>query len=297
MKIGIVGKGAIGTLLAARAYAIGADYSVITRDGMAFSIQGKMLDNKPLQISPPICNTEQIAHLDVIILPIKAYQIIPAIKQLAPQLHPAQIIMLLHNGMGTTEPALSLIPNAVIEATTSHAAYIDQQGCFHHTGMGKTDCGWVRSSNDRQSQAQECVSELLPPCDWHDDVMLPLLYKLAINGVINPLTAIYQVNNGELREERFSKIKRQLCQESASILHALGYHADPDALLKKVNTVIEDTSDNYSSMFQDLANGRLTEIDAISGYLCQQAELFDVEAKTHQQMLHSVQALQQMQAS
>ena len=51
-----------------------------------------------------------------------------------------------------------------------------------------------------------------------------------------------------------------------------------DELLRRVMTVVELTADNYSSLYQDMEQGRETEIEAITGFLLGKAAAHGIVA-------------------
>jgi 2-dehydropantoate 2-reductase len=92
-----------------------------------------------------------------------------------------------------------------------------------------------------------------------------ILQKLLVNAVINRLTALLRVRNGELldSEERMN-LMRGLFDESFGILSDFGL-TESDRLWDRVVQVCRSTRDNESSMLQDVNLRKATEIDFING--------------------------------
>ncbi|MOA38039.1 2-dehydropantoate 2-reductase [compost metagenome] len=77
-----------------------------------------------------------------------------------------------------------------------------------------------------------------------------------------------------------------LCHELSALLAACGQPAAAAGLHEEVERVIAATAANYSSMYQDVAAGRRTEIAYLLGHACREA--------THRQLtLPRLQALEQ----
>ena len=140
------------------------------------------------------------------------------------------------------------------------------------------------------------------------------LEKLIVNSVINPLTAILRCKNGALFARPGSDIEKVmdlLIEEASAILRALVQDESsrtilqPDehsqevsdvqkarqGLLQRFSTpqlramlhrVGEKVKDNTSSMLQDVAAGKQTEVDEFNGWLTQTAEYLSLEAANHQ---------------
>ena len=90
--------------------------------------------------------------------------------------------------------------------------------------------------------------------------------KLAVNAAINPLTAVLQMPNGEvLSRPSARQLSADLAREVAAVALAMKINlpnTDPVAIAERV---AEKTSENHSSMYQDILRGAPTEIDAICG--------------------------------
>ncbi len=95
--------------------------------------------------------------------------------------------------------------------------------------------------------------------------------KLAVNCVINPLTALWNCPNGELRHH--TDEINAICEEVAAVIEREGYHTSADDLRYYVEQVIDSTAENISSMLQDVRAMRHTEIDYITGYLLKRARV------------------------
>ena len=103
------------------------------------------------------------------------------------------------------------------------------------------------------------LHQALPDVAWHNNIASANWRKLAVNCVINPLTALYGCRNGDL--QRYPEQIETLCREVASVMAMEGYHTSCEGLMQYVMDVIHSTADNVSSMLQDIRSQRHTEID------------------------------------
>ncbi len=71
-----------------------------------------------------------------------------------------------------------------------------------------------------------------------------------MNCVINPLTALRDCKNGDLRD--FPDEIQKVTREVAAVIEREGHHISPDDLLSYVHQIIENTAENISSMLQDV---------------------------------------------
>jgi len=294
MKISIIGNGAVGNMLAVSCHQQQLDYQVLTRSEQATELKVTDSNNKQWKMPLVVNPLSALSHSDLIILPLKAYQIAEFIEQNQSLIHCKQTLVLLHNGMGTIETCQQLLPNNnLIAGTTSYGAFKPDALTLHIKGKGDTHFGWISQQADCQHQAIEHVlSALLPPSAWHKDIRLALWLKLAINAAINPLTALYGVTNGELRASHFQSQIIEVCEEVNHVMNYLGFVQEPQALLQKVNKVIEDTADNFSSMNRDVAAKRPTEIDFINGYIVKQAQRCDLPCPVNLNLLKKIKTME-----
>jgi 2-dehydropantoate 2-reductase len=95
--------------------------------------------------------------------------------------------------------------------------------------------------------------------------------KLAVNAAINPTTALARVPNGAVAEPPVDAVAAAAARETARVARAVDVEVAPDAAVDRAFDVARRTADNRSSMLQDVAAGRRTEVDAISGYVADRA--------------------------
>lgn len=120
-----------------------------------------------------------------------------------------------------------------------------------------------------------------------------LWLKLAANCVINPLTALHGLRNGELKElANFQKWMEDIVNELIQVHDALSNDDEPrldgDVVVAFVEQVINETVGNQSSMLQDILNHRKTEINYLNGYICRQGEVYDLDCSTNERLVSEV---------
>ena len=143
---------------------------------------------------------------------------------------------------------------------------------------------------------------LLPIHSLHHQLLL----KVALNSVINPLTAILgagSLPNGALFGSAPShRLIRDLTHESSDVLtaylHSLSApHSPPfdvirlfswEGLERRILALIHATSNNTSSMAVDVSRGRTTEIEHINGYLIALGKRLGVETPRHRMVREMV---------
>ena len=268
MRITVLGCGALGqlwlTALCKQGHEVQGwlripqpycSVNLVEEDGTIF--------NESLTANDP----DFLARSDLLLVTLKAWQVSDAVKGLVASLSPTTPVLLLHNGMGTVEELKSL-PNPLLMGTTTHAARRDGNVIIH-VASGITHIGPARAQDGEFSYLADTLQMALPDVAWHNTIRPALWRKLAVNCVINPLTALRNCKNGDLRDvpEEIEKIAREV----AAVIEREGHHISADELIAYVHQVIESTAENISSMLQDVRAMRHTECDYITGYLLRRA--------------------------
>jgi len=268
MKITVLGCGALGqlwlTALCKHGHEVQGwlrvpqpycNVNLIEEDGSIF--------NESLTANDP----DFLAHSDMLLVTLKAWQVSDAVRSLAATLPSSSPVILLHNGMGTIDE-LKSISQPLLMATTTHAARHDGNVIIH-VASGVTHIGPARAQDGDYSYLADTLQEVLPDVAWHNNIRAQQWRKLAVNCVINPLTALWDCPNGELKKH--PQLVATLCAEIASVIEREGLHTSAEDLRYYVEQVIDSTAENISSMLQDVRSLRHTEIDYITGYLLKRA--------------------------
>lgn len=272
MKIGIIGGGAIGLLLAAY---LSDEHKVtvytrrsiqaqrLMREGLRFVKRG---ETKRISLQAmPFTNAH--IHDDLVFVTVKQYDI-AAIIHRQNQFDHVETVVFLQNGMGHVKWLSSFTKQNVIVGTVEHGALKHDDHTVEHTGIGKIV---LASFHGTFGQAAMLVKKNIPnfPFEIASDWESVLVKKLTVNAVINPLTALLRVKNGELLKVKpYYEMMTLLFSELKQVLPI----EDEQAAWNHIVNVCEKTADNYSSMFMDISQRRKTEIDAILGYVLEKGK-------------------------
>ena len=267
----IMGAGAIGSLFAA---ALSEQHKHLTLVVKGDSNPGPLTIERETysdQVTLPYVNANNCGPVTHLLVTTKAYDALDAVNTVRAHLAPGAVVVLMCNGMGIAEAIEARQPEiGVYRATTTAGAHRLSGGRIKHVATGQTRIG--RQGQDTAPDWFKPWSACVENCLWDANIDVALWQKLAVNAVINPLTALHRCHNGALASEpSLLKQVKLLCQEVAQVIAAAGYIETADNLEGTVLEVIKSTSANRSSMLQDVEAGRRTEIDYITGYLLNHA--------------------------
>ena len=304
----ICGVGAIGSLWASALTHRGFRVTLLLKDaaqlaqyqaagGIRVSEDEDLSFVKAEALVPSNRLDTKIKHLLVC---CKSYATIEAILPWRQHLADDAHIILLQNGMGSAQALQRALPKANIYcATSTDGAW--RKGPFDvvRAGKGETLIGSF-SDHLHEAEIPNAMQTLLqmshvsadgkdqlPTLNiaWHTDIRTPMWHKLAINSVINALTAIYQCANGELINHPQGRPRlQQLCIETQDVMARLGIAPMGQGLLKTALRILQQTALNKSSMLQDCQAGRPTEVEAINHYIIEQGALYHLPCAGHKQV-------------
>ena len=207
---------------------------------------------------------------------------------------PATVVLTLQNGMGNAETlAETLGPSRVIAGTTAHGATFLGPGSIRHAGSGDTIIGpWSTESMAAVHTTANVFNRAGITTRVVTDVRRVMWSKLFINVGINAITALTGITNGQLNDlGQTRQLAGEAVAEALAVARALGVDVN-DHPIDTVFRVAQATGTNRSSMGQDVDNRRLTEIDAINGFIVKMASPLGLPVPVNRTLTALVETLQ-----
>lgn len=254
-------------LLSSKSFPLKHDDSSNRKQAYCFTDHNNQTYNNSIHYAQ-IKNIEQA---DIILLCVKSFQIASALKNIVNHLKKNSVIILSHNGMGTVAELPTEIEkdHAIYTLLTTHGCLRSAPFCITHTGVGSSDLGLLLgASNATQQQSlTQLLNTALPDVNYQTNIKQKQWLKLAINCVINPLTAINNLENGQINNVKYQSSITLLLNEIIAVASAEGVRFDLHELKQRVKEVAQATAKNCSSMRCDILAKRRSEIDYINGYI------------------------------
>ena len=270
MDVVVFGAGSLGSLiggLLAREHAV----TLVGREDHVHAVQedGLRITGEIQAVVRPRASKTVSGAADLAIVTVKSYDTPAAVEALSGC--DCDAVLSLQNGMGN-EDRLSALDAMVIVGTVTYGAIQDEPGRVRCTGrgevvLGSPDYGQSLTANRigeafRAAGIETTVASDMPKRRWE---------KLAINAGINATTALSRVPNGALSDGPLSDVARRAARETARVARSRGVDLTDDDALAALESVVDTTADNESSMYRDVQASRRTEVDAINGYVADSA--------------------------
>lgn len=277
----------------------------------------------------PVQEVAQGGQIRNLIVATKAPDAISEVDRLRRYLECSSTVAFVQNGMNRLWPPQGALYSAhrypagnhpnFLHGVTMHGVFSEGPFQSVHAAPADVVIGPVLS-NEKHADAAEYLTKLITTAPHLAGRAVPAselwilqLEKLVINLIINPLTAILRVRNGELfvdQDGEIVEVMDKLLKETSDVLHALVQHESSREILKDSNIPIdsiirrlaaptlrdmlwrvsEKVKFNKSSMFQDVQAGKQTEIREFNGWLVETAELLDqgLDVSTHKLVIELV---------
>ena len=291
MQIGVVGAGGVGGYFSSRWAEAGRDVVVLARGTHLEAIQdhGLALRSPLGEATVRLKATDQPSGLkesDVVVFATKTWQLPSAFEQVRPHLRADATLLGLQNGV----ESIRVFGNAdstlgVLGGTCRVISYVEKPGYIRHQGLSPTiTLGEpAGGSSDRATRTAEFLNvqdrvSVTVSGDIVGDLWRKFLPFSAISGVGSYVDEPIGV---VLTGPKNRALVTSAIAEAAAVGRALGVDLEGDAEERALAFLDTVPPDGTSSMYRDFKDGRRTEIEATSGYLCRTGRDFGVPTPSH----------------
>lgn len=299
MRAAVLGSGALGCVYAAR---LAGQAEVWMLGTWAEGIAAVQRDG--IRVTDPDGNTWQarvqatsdpadVPPADYALVLVKSYQTERAAAWAARVLKPDGLAVTLQNGLDNgPKLAAALGADRVAVGVTYNGATLLGPAEVRHAARQPTLIGVTPATEAGVLSLIALLNAAGLEARVTPDPDSLLWGKAVANAAINPLTALWRVPNGQVcaTAERRDLVA-DLAREAAAVAVARGMSlpfADPVAY---VMDVCQRTAANRSSMLQDVARGRPTEIDSITGVIVAEGRRLGVPTPVSQLVWRLVRGL------
>jgi 2-dehydropantoate 2-reductase len=300
MRILIVGAGALGGLVGAYLTRAGEDVTLLEVN----KARARLLNDDGLQITRvgqeeesfrvrTVTALEGLPPFDLVFLAVKTYQTEDATRGVLSAIGPGTRFLSMQNGIGNAETIARLVGrDRVLCGITYHSIqHVGPARLQYRPGIKPIQIAPLTGEISPNVQA---IGEVFRRAGFETDVVPSIDHvvwqKLLHNAVVNSISAVTGLNCREiLADEDLITFGRALCQEIVAVMRARGIPiVDEEDPFRPVIDSLKALGKNRPSMWQDLAKGARTEIDAINGAIVAEAERLGLQAPHNAALVHFI---------
>lgn len=274
----IVGGGAVGSVLAYFLYRSGVkhipvyyasweSYEVVKKQGGIHVYDSKLGEEYLVPVEPRISETPVDMCLYVFNA-VKAYSVPKSLELTQKITTPNGLVLMLQNGFGSLELAEEkLLGVKVAGGVVYYGAERRERGKVVYHGGNTIIAGCRKNVCPELLELASTLRVGGLELRVVDNIDYYRWLKLALNAVVNPLTAILRAKNKVVLEKEGLELARLILREVCEAARLHGYDFDEERLLAYIERNVRAVMENVSSMAQDIVRGAETEVDFINGFV------------------------------
>lgn len=299
MKIAIAGFGALGARLGVKLQTAGHEVTGI--DGWpahiaAINTNGLTVihDNQaPKKYFVPVMTAQEVTgEFDLIILLTKTPQLDRMLTDIAPVITKKTQLLVLSNGLGNIEVIEKHVArDQILAGVTLWTSSLVKPGEIHTTGSGSIKLQAIGHANAKPSV--DAMNQAGLNVELTDDVLTAIWHKAGINSVLNPLSVLLDANIAEFGTAgNGMDLALTILDEIQKVGALQGIKVDIAAIMSDLTNLLkpENAGNHYPSMYQDIQNGKRTEIDFLNGYFAKIGQQEDVPTPLNMMITHLIHA-------
>lgn len=313
MRIVVFGAGAIGSVLGGMLAKAGHEVTLLGRawhvdavrqSGLTLSgLWGEMIVRN-LDLATRLEEVQRWDTMDWVFVCVKSYDTASAAQSLGQVLGPTTLVCAFQNGLGNYEalvqwldPARVLLGRVMVgvEVTPGHARVMV---CGDGIVVGSPD---PRSSITTGEALARLLSASGVPTRATTRILEEVWMKVIYNCALNALCTILEVPYGRLLDAEWTRgLMQRVIEEAYSVAKAQGLCLEPPTAEGYAKLLFErlipETASHYSSMFQDIRRGKLTEIASLNGAIVHLAARCGLTTPTNELLTLLIQSKERLAA-
>jgi len=283
MKIIVLGAGAIGSLYGAKLSKL-YDVTLVGRQQHVDKI-----NKNGLYKLKAVTEIKKIEDDTLILLATKVHDSKEAIDPIKDLIKKDTIILCLQNGLGSEDIVKEIVGNKclVLRGITAVGATFIEPGIVQFSNLSYT-------SIEKSSKSQEIVdnfNECQLKANVSENLKHDIWKKLIVNCMLNPVTAIFKIDNGESADEKLDPLKKAISDECLRVANKEGIKFDFD-FVETMNKALKG-SKNMSSMFQDLVKGRKTEIKYLNEAVVELGKKYNIQCPVNEGLVLIIKGMEE----
>ena len=284
----LLGAGAVGVLPAVKlllrkdlSLTAAADFRRVERyrrDGIFFN--GEKI---PFDFASP-GEMSGLPPAKLVIIATKTPSLEEALVNIVPLVDEKTVLLPLLNGITASDIIQKHFPrNTVLKGYFLGHASVRENNRISHDGVGTFFIGGNKEAAAATYElfTSSGINTVIP-----DDIISAMWKKFVLNVGVNQTQAVFKADYGSMQKsQEMLSYARNLMQEAVLVANA-EHVSGTESMVEDAMKVILDMPGNVkTSMLQDVLAGRVTEVDAFAGTICQKAALCKIPVPYNQDVL------------
>lgn len=250
------------------------------------------------------------SKIDILWLTVKCTGIDQAVLDMKPWVHPNTLILCCQNGLGSDAIVKNAYPNnKVLRVMVPFNVVESQPGQFHRGSEGSVTIEQTKDTAHKVTQLVNELQSFILPITSTQDMNALLWAKLQLN-LGNSVNALADIPvKAMLQQRSYRKVIGLLMTELLNVTDGLGLNLPkitaisahkipfilglPNFIFNRVaNKMLEIDPKVRSSMWWDVSQGKITEIEHINGAVLRHAKKLGVSCPVNEKMCALITNLQ-----
>jgi 2-dehydropantoate 2-reductase len=273
MRIGIVGAGGVGGLIAGLLARAGHDVALVARGKALEAIRERGLRvDSPLGVFSARIEAgavSELAPVDAALLAVKTWQVQEAAATLGPMLGTGGIAVPLQNGVDAPDQCADALGDERVFGGICHVlSWITEPGAVKHVSEAPrvTLGAWRSPADERLEALKRALEEAGVRARIAGDFPAALWDKFLFIASFGGVGAVARAGAGRLRTiPQTRKLLVGAFEEVRAVAVARGVAIRPDAVERALALVDAVPEEAIASQQRDVLAGRPSELDSLSG--------------------------------
>ena len=285
-KIVVLGAGAVGCYFGGMLARAHHDVTFIARPDRAQALNesGLEMDCKAFHETVKVKASADLSVLkdaDLVLLSVKSLDTESTLKQVQSALSSKATILSLQNGVANIDLATKIVANPIYAAVVYVAAGMIGHRIMKHHGRGELLIGNLIKRHPQDNQKLEEICQLFQgagvPCSIAPQIKREMWLKFLVNCSFNAISGIGQISYGEMvKSPSIVRLIEEITKEFLAIAAVEEVNITLSEALAANDSIAKTMVSQVSSTAQDLARGKMTEIDFLNGHIVQLGKQYGI---------------------
>lgn len=203
-------------------------------------------------------------------------------------------LMTVQNGLGNKELLNNYVDDKhlIIAVTKNNAVKLDAN-VARRSNHNVTTFGY----NEDNKNFVEKLSNIFIKANFEsrlsDNIDALVWEKVFLNLAVNPYCAYYNKNLKDfVNDENLWPLAKKTIKEAVDIANKLGQNFDYENISKHIHNEMNLVNNGYPSMWQDVTNKRLTEINSLNGKVVELGKSLNMDVSENERITNCIKQLE-----